>query len=142
MHIRYTIIVFVTFCLALSVGSAVVAGNKGEQWDYTLAIEIEGKQMPLPPSKVCVRPEDGDTPPVEKHCQVSERTVSGNTTTFRIVCGSPEPGELKGQFTRKGDHVEGRYAMTQDGEVLTVVASGHRLGTCDPDKPALPTAKP
>jgi hypothetical protein len=47
----------------------------------------------------------------------------------------------KGTFTRKGDRVEGRYTMTQDGESMTVVAVGKKLGACDPDKPLGPAKK-
>lgn len=58
--------------------------------------------------------------------------VSGNTTTFLIVCGPPTPGEMQGQFTRKGERIEGRYARTRDGESMNVVISGRKLHACDP----------
>jgi hypothetical protein len=41
----------------------------------------------------------------------------------------------------KGNRVEGRYAMTQRGDTMTVVAVGRKLGACDPAKPALPVGK-
>lgn len=131
------------FAAALSLGlccQAALAAS-GENWDYAMSIEMAGMKMPLPPAKVCARPEEGNTPPVDRNCEIKERKVSGSTTTFRIVCGPPEPGELKGQFTRTGDRVEGRYTMTQDGESMTVVALGRKLGACDPSKPALPGNK-
>lgn len=125
--------------LAATGGAALADG--GEQWDYALTMEMGGMKMPLPASTVCVRPQEGDTPPVEKHCKVKERKVRGATTTFQIVCGPPEPGEMKGQFTRKGDRVEGRYTMTQQGESMTVTAVGRRLGGCDPSRPSVPVGK-
>jgi hypothetical protein len=129
--------------LATLVGApCAVAQPKGEAWDYALTIEMEGMKMPLPSSKTCVRPDEGNTPPVDKNCTLKDRKVSGGTTTFHIVCGPPEPGELKGQFTRKGDRVEGRYTMKQGGDTMTVVAVGRKLGACDPSKPALPGGKP
>lgn len=121
--------------------SLEAAAAKGEEWEYAMTVEMEGMKMPLPPSKVCVRPEEGNTPPVEEHCKVKERKVSGATTSFHVVCGPPEPGELKGQFARKGERVEGRYTMTQGGDTMTVVANGRRLGNCDPSKPPLPAGK-
>ncbi|MCX8113815.1 MAG: DUF3617 family protein, partial [Burkholderiaceae bacterium] len=124
---------------ALSCAAAAPAGAqpRGEEWDYTLTVHMDGMQMPLPATKVCARPDEGNTPPVEKHCHIKERKVSGATTSFRIVCGPPEPGELKGQFTRKGDRVQGRYTMTQGRDTMTVVAVGTRLGACDPSKSVL-----
>lgn len=125
-------------CMATAAGAARAADPGGEAWDYAMTVEMAGMKMPMPASTVCVRPEEGNTPPVDKHCQLKDRKVSGGTTTFHIVCGPPEPGELKGQFTRKGDRVEGRYAMTQGGETMTVVAVGTKHGACDPSKPMLP----
>ena len=132
---------FIAVGLTSAVGVAMAAGATGEQWDYAMTMEMAGMKMPLPATQVCATPEQGNTPPVEKHCEIKERKVSGATTTFRIVCGPPEPGELKGQFTRKGDRVEGRYTMTQDGESMTVVAVGRKLGSCDPSKLPQPAGK-
>lgn len=116
--------------------SAVFSATDGEQWEYAMTIDMAGMKMPLPVSKVCARPDEGNTPPVEKHCKLKEHKVVGTTTTFRIVCGAPDPGELKGQFNRKGNRVEGRYTMTQGGESMTVMAVGKQLGSCDPAKSA------
>lgn len=121
--------------LSCAAAAPAWAQPRGEEWDYALTVEVGGMQMPLPATKVCARPDEGNTPPVDKHCQIKERKVSGATTSFRIVCGPPEPGELKGRFTRKGDRVEGRYTMTQGGDTMTVVAVGTRLGACDPSRP-------
>ncbi len=132
---------WVAFALLAPWPALDAASVKGEQWDYAMTMEMAGMKMPLPAAQVCVRPEDGNTPPVEAHCKIKDRKVSGAKTTFHIVCGPPEPGELKGEFTRKGDRVEGRYTMTQDGESMTVVARGKKLGTCDPSKLPQPAGK-
>lgn len=127
---------------ALGSGAGTVsAQSKGESWEYAMTVNMDGMKMPMPPSTVCVRPEDGHTPPVEKHCTLKDRKVSGATTTFHIVCGPPEPGEMKGQFTRKGDRVEGRYTMkSADGE-MAVTSDGRKTGACDPSRPMLPGSK-
>lgn len=128
--------------LATLIGaSAAWAQPKGEEWEYTMTVEMEGMKMTMPASRPCIRPEEGNTPLVDKHCKLKDRKTSGSTTSFHIVCGAPEPGEMKGQFTRKGDRVEGRYAMKNaDGEMV-VTALGRKLGACDPSKPALPIGK-
>jgi hypothetical protein len=128
--------------LAASVGAPPASAQpKGEEWDYAMTVEMEGMKMPLPTTRTCIRPEEGNTPPVDKHCKVKDRKTSGGTTTFHIVCGPPEPGEMKGQFTRKGDRVEGRYSLKNSDGEMVVIASGHKFGTCDPSKPALPVGK-
>ncbi len=99
-------------------------------------------KMPLPATKVCTRAEEGNTPPIDQHCKLKDRKITGGTTSFHIVCGPPQPSEMKGQFTRKGDRLQGRYTMTNaDGEML-VTAEGRKLGACDPSKPALRGGKP
>jgi hypothetical protein len=128
-------------CMTATAGGALAAGTGGEEWDYAMSVEMAGMKMPMPSTKMCVRPEDGNTPPVEKHCQLKEHSITGSTTSFHIVCGPPEPGELKGQFRRHGDRVEGRYTMTQGSDTMTVVAVGRKLGTCDPSKPVLPAGR-
>lgn len=141
MKICNALAAIAALALAAAVGPAKAAGSQGEEWDYAMTVEMAGMKMPLPPSKVCVRPEDGNTPPVDKNCELKERKVSGATTTFRIVCGPPEPGELKGQFTRRGDRVEGRYTLKQGSDAMTVLANGRKLGACDSAKPATPRGK-
>ncbi|ODU98307.1 MAG: hypothetical protein ABT20_18210 [Rubrivivax sp. SCN 70-15] len=128
-------------CTAATTGGALAAGMGGEEWDCAMSVEMQGMKMPMPGTKVCVRPEDGNAPPVEKHCELKEHRIVGGTTSFRIVCGPPEPGELKGQFTRRGDRVEGRYTMTQGSDTMTVVAVGTKLGACDPTKPLRPAGR-
>lgn len=124
--------------LMLGLANGAAAAADGEAWEYAMTMEMAGMKMPLPASTICTRPDEGNTPPVGKHCKLKSRKVSGATTSFHIVCGPPEPGELKGSFTRKGDRVEGRYTMTQDGETMTVTAVGKKLGACDPSKPPMP----
>jgi hypothetical protein len=120
----------------LVVVSPVSAQTRGEEWEYAMATEMGGMKLQLPPSRVCARPEDGNTPTVDRNCQLKDVKVSGGTTNFRIVCGAPEPGEGAGRFTRKGDRVEGRYTMKNaDGEMI-VTTSGRKLGSCDPSKQA------
>ncbi|MCS7101768.1 MAG: DUF3617 domain-containing protein [Burkholderiaceae bacterium] len=124
--------------ISLVFGAAVapiaVAQPKGEEWEYALTMQMEGMKMPLPPSRVCLRPDEGHAPETEKHCTFKERKVSGATTTFHIVCGPPDPGEVKGSYTRKGDRVEGRYTIKRGANTMTVQADGRRLGRCDPSK--------
>jgi hypothetical protein len=136
MKIKYLAFGATTLALiAVSFGSEA-ASIGGETWEYNMTVEVAGMKMPMPSSKVCVRPEEGYTPPVDKNCQLKEHEIKGETTTFTITCGAPEPGELKGEFTRKGDSIEGVYSMTQEGESMTVTTIGRKLGECDPSKPA------
>lgn len=124
---------------AVLVGAAsATAQPKGEEWEYAMATEMEGMKLQLPPSRACVRPDEGNTPAIDKNCQLKDVKVSGSTTNFRIVCGPPEPGEGSGRFTRKGDRVEGRYTMKNAGGEMIVTTDGRKVGPCDPARATLP----
>ena len=127
--------------LSCTLATLPAKAEEGEQWEYTMSAEMEGMKLPLPPTTVCVRPDDGLTPPVEPHCQLKDHKVSGNSTAFTIVCGPPEPGEMRGEFTRTGDRVEGRYTRESADGTMTVTTGGRLLGACDPSKPPLPGGK-
>ena len=115
--------------------------TKGEEWEYAMTMETAGMKMPMPPTRVCARPDEGNTPVVDKNCQLNDVKTSGSTTSFRIICGPPEPSEGSGRFTRKGDRVEGRYMLkSADGEMV-FASDGRKVGACDPSKPMLPGAK-
>ncbi|GIW55737.1 MAG: hypothetical protein KatS3mg082_2141 [Nitrospiraceae bacterium] len=122
--------------MVLVVAPAPAADPKGEEWEWTMTVDMQGMSLPVPPTKSCVRPDEGYTPPIEENCQMKNRKVSGGTTTFLIVCGPPTPGQMQGQFTRKGDRIEGRYTHTQGSDTMNVVTNGRRLGSCDPTQPS------
>jgi len=119
-------------CMAILAAGPVAAQPKGEEWEWAMTVDMQGMSLPMPPTTSCVRPGEGYVPPIENHCRIKGQKVSGSTTTFLIVCGPPTPGEMRGQFTRKGDRIEGRYTHTQGGESMSVVTTGRRLGPCDP----------
>ncbi len=119
---------------ALLGATTAFAGATGEEWEYTITVDMNGMKMPMQPMKVCMEPDQGDLPPLEPNCQLKSSGVSGATTSFHVVCGEPEPGEMKGQFTRKGDRLEGSYTFTADGEQATMTTVGRKLGKCDPSK--------
>jgi hypothetical protein len=123
-----------------SSGTDTIGQTRGEEWEYVMATEMGGMKLQLPPSKTCVRPEEGTTPAVDKNCQLKDVKVNGGTTSFRIVCGPPDPGEGTGRFTRKGDRVEGRYTMKNSDGEMVVTANGRRLGGCEPARTTVPAA--
>jgi hypothetical protein len=121
---------------AFAVSSAVpaLAQPAGESWEMSTTMQMQGMTMPMPPNRICLKTGEAAPPPAEKNCKTTNVTVSGNTTSFKVVCGPPEPMEGSGEMTRKGDRMEGRYIMkSKDGE-MTMLMSGRKVGACTPPK--------
>jgi hypothetical protein len=132
---RTQLAALVTVLLAGVLSSTDTIGQtRGEEWEYAMATEMGGMKLQLPPSKICVRPDEGITPAVDNNCHLKDVKVNGATTNFRIVCSPPDPGEGTGRFTRKGDRVEGRYTMKNSDGEMVVIANGRKLGSCEPAK--------
>jgi hypothetical protein len=125
-------------CIALAVAAQVsnasplAAQAAGEQWEYTGTMEMMGMKMPMPPTKMCQKPDEAKTPPVQSNCTVSDVKVQGNTTSFKMMCGPPERMEGSGTTTRTADRLETTYRMkSADGE-MTYNMSGKKTGACTP----------
>ncbi len=120
--------------IALAAGSAWAQKPAGESWDFSGTMKMDGMSMPIPPHKSCVKPDEAVAPPVEKNCKTTDMKVSGNTTSFKVVCGPPEPMTGTAKVTRTADTLEGTYTMkSSDGE-MTMVFNGKKLGNCTPGK--------
>ena len=118
--------------VALLTAGPLAAQGTGEQWEYTGTMEMMGMKMPMPPTKLCQKPNAAQTPPVQSNCTVSDVQVQGNTTSFKILCGPPEPMEGSGKATRTADRLDTTYRMKNaDGEMLYTM-SGKRTGSCQP----------
>lgn len=117
--------------LVLTAGP-LAAQTTGEQWEYTGTMEMMGMKMPIPPAKLCQKPDEAKMPPVQSNCKVSDVQVRGNTTSFKMLCGPPEPMEGSGTTTRTADRIETTYRMkSADGEMVYNM-SGKKTGACQP----------
>ena len=121
-----------TLMVAVLTAGPLAAQAAGEQWEYTGTMEMMGMKMPLPPAKMCQKPDAAQTPPVQNNCKVSDVQKQGNTTSFKILCGPPEPMEGSGKTTRTGDRLDFTYRLkSADGEMVTNM-SGKKTGACTP----------
>jgi len=71
-------------------------------------------------------------PPMQKNCKVTDVKVRGNTTSFKMECGPPQPMQGTGEMTRTGDRMEGHYTMKSPEGEMVMTTLGRKLGTCTP----------
>ncbi|MBI5462974.1 MAG: DUF3617 family protein [Gammaproteobacteria bacterium] len=124
-----------TALLTLSVGiisTPLAAQPAGEEWEYTGSMDMMGMKMALPPVKRCEKPGQDKTPPVDGNCKVSDVQTQGNTTSFNIKCGPPEPMEGSGTTTRTNNQLDASYTLKTADAEMTYTMTGKKLGPCTP----------
>lgn len=125
-----------SLCTALILTSTLAtaplfAQQAGEEWEFQGNMDMMGMKMPIPATKRCQNPaEENNTPPVEGNCEVKDVVTEGNTTSFNMVCGEPNPMEGSGTTTRSDDKVDVDYTMSSEGTVLSFTMTGKKLGAC------------
>jgi hypothetical protein len=123
-----------SYALALTIMLAslpLVAQTAGAEWEYQGNMDMMGMKMPIPPTKRCQNPaEENNTPPVDSNCEVKDVMTEGNTTSFKIVCGEPDPMEGSGTTTHTDDKVDVTYTMSAEGAVMAFTMTGKKLGAC------------
>ncbi len=129
MRARPTLSAAVLALAALTGASDLHAASVKQSWAYSGTLEADGMKMPLPSTTVCVAV-DETTPPLDKRCKASDVKTVGDKTSFRIVCGKPDPMQGSGESTRSGDTIQSIYRLkSADGEVVTRL-TGRRVGSC------------
>lgn len=124
---------YAALLLSISAITSTVAQQAGEQWQYQGNMEMMGMKMPVPASTVCQPADQKDmTPPVEKdsNCKVDDVSTQGNTTTFKMSCGDPNPMEGTGSATRTDDTLEMNYALKSAEGEMKFMMTGKKLGDC------------
>jgi hypothetical protein len=116
----------------LAVSAHAHAQAVGESWEYTGTMEMGGMKMPMPPTRACTSMGETSAPPVDPRCKVSDVKTSGNGTSFRVVCGPPDPMEGSGESTRTGDRIESRYRLKSSAGEMVMTLGGRKVGACTP----------
>jgi hypothetical protein len=123
---------FTAIILAGLLASApLVAQTAGEEWEYQGNIDMMGMKMPVPVTRRCEEPQHDVTPPVQENCKVTETSTSGDTTSFSISCGPPEPMEGTGTMTQTGTLRESLFTLKSEQGEMSFAMTGKKLGSCN-----------
>ena len=119
----------VAFAALVSCALAHAAG--GEQWEYSMAIVMpDGSSMPMNTVKACRSAAAALRPAPQANCKVEDFKSSGNTASYRLVCGPPQPMTMSGEVTRNGDTTTSTIHMQQNGQDMVMKQSSRKLGSC------------
>lgn len=113
---------------------AADAPAKGEQWETTSQMSMEGlpMQMPATTLKIC-RAKDRTEPPgaSRANCTNSQYRRDGNKVTWSVQCTDPDMTGT-GEITyADSDSYSGTLRFTSAQGNMTIKLSGRKLGDCD-----------
>jgi hypothetical protein len=104
----------------------------GELWEITASADMMGMQMPMGTTKVCRKPDASLATSTNSDCKVTDYKVSGNKTTFKMVCTGADAMEGSGEGIRNGNTYSSTIKMKLKGEgEMTMKQTGKKLGGCD-----------
>jgi Protein of unknown function (DUF3617) len=131
---------FLSFVLAVSLSHfgapALAAEPTGEFWEMTTKMEMAGMPagmggMAMAPQKVCML-KGQESKPVktspDDNCTMSNVKQSGNTMTFDMKCTGKNAMTGSGEITSTPGSFNQRVKMKVDGEDMTIVSTGKRVG--------------
>lgn len=109
---------------------------KGDLWEVTSQMSMDGMDLPMPAQKLKVcSPKEWTRPPApaneDQKCVNSEFVIDGPKSTWKTTCENP-PMTGTGEITRDGDAAySGAIKFTSNQGNLTIKLDGHRVGDCD-----------
>lgn len=124
------------FLLGLLPVLAAETPAKGDLWEVTSKMSMEGLSMQMPAqtgkycaAKVWTSPPAGDNP--RQKCKRSEYTATNDKITWIESCESPAMTG-KGEITRQGnDAYTGSISYASAQGNMTIKLSGRKIGDCD-----------
>ena len=118
---------------ALAGGTVTTQAPRGDLWETTSQMSMEGMPMKMPArtNKVCSPTEWREPPSGQKNCRSSNMKVDGNKVTWDVECTDPVM-KGTGEILRDGsDAYSGTIKFTSDRGNMTIKLTGKKVGPCD-----------
>ena len=125
----------------LTAGASTPAADapaKGDLWEITSQMSMEGMPMALPPNKVkvCAAKEwtepPGSADPRMKCTNSDFRMDAAGKATWKVACAGPPAMTGEGELTREGaDAWSGAIKFAASEGTMNLRLGGRRLGDCE-----------
>lgn len=107
----------------------------GNRYRVKSTMEMPGMGMTMPgqTTEVCGAKNEPSQSmvPADKNCSVNDYRVTGNKTSFRIVCSGPDAVEGTGEFEMIANGYRGKMDMMTEGQRMVMRFEGTRIGDCN-----------
>lgn len=113
---------------------AIAQDSKGDLWETTSQMTMEGAPIKLPSNtvKVCSS-KDWKEPPgaAQRNCKVANMKTVGNKTTWDTQCTGPAMTGTGEIIRDSADSYSGTIKMTSQQGNMTIKLTGKKIGGCD-----------
>lgn len=136
MRLSFQALGFLLACSATVLPGALAQQGSGVKYRVSSKMEMVGMPfaMPAQTTEVC-GPKNAPAEslvPRQDNCRVLDYRVTGNKSSFRMVCTGKDAMTGTGEFEMLGANgYRGKMTMTTDGEQMIMNFDGKRLGDCD-----------
>ena len=117
----------------LTAGNAAAQAPRGELWETTSQMSMEGMPMKMPSrtAKVCSPTEWREPPSGQKNCKSSNMKVEGNKVTWDVECTDPTMKGTGEILREDSDNYSGTIKFTSERGNMTIKVTGKKVGPCD-----------
>ena len=125
---------------ALAFAPAAFPQQKGDQWEITVKMQMEGMPsgMPAHTVRMCLDKRARDeayVPRSRGDCKMLDSSKAGNTLRYRMECGGGgDPMVADGEITWTSDRYDGKMHMKGksggDGFDMSQTFTGRKIGEC------------
>jgi hypothetical protein len=132
--VRSNVRVEATVVIAMLISATSLADGNRQLWEVTTQVDMTGMAMPAVTRKICKRDDEPYSPgriPHQKHCQISDLMVLGDTTTWNIYCRGVDPMIGKGKVVQHDKTLDGSVMLASKNVEMRQVISGKWVGSCD-----------
>ena len=133
----HTLLTRTLVVLSALVAPALAQDSKGDLWETTSQMSMEGAPIKLPPNtvKTCTF-KDWKEPPggAQRNCKVSNMKTVGNKVTWDAQCTGPAMTGTGEIVRNTPDSYTGTMKFSSQQGNMTINLTGKKIGGCDNPK--------
>lgn len=135
--LRIAALAVLASCLSLPAPPSSAQAGSGSRYKVTMSMEMPGMpfQMPGQTTETCgpkAAAGEAMVPKQSDDCEIRNYRVSGNKSSFDMVCRGEGAMSGSGEFETLGpDRYRGQIKVSMEGQPMLMKFEGQRTGDCD-----------